>query len=150
MKHLIRASVACLFMLPPTLASALSDAECTVEWKKADAKNAGVLSEADANRYFAAMRVAGKPVADGKMTQAQFLEHCKAGLFTATKVEAGAPLTGSNSFTENQAMDRAMAAGFANVTGLKKDDKGVWRGTASDGSKKVTSAVDYKGNVVAN
>ena len=84
------------------------------------------------------------------MTEAQFIENCKAGVFTMAKVEAGAPLAGSNSFTETQAMDRALAAGFTNVTALKKDDKGVWRGTASDGSKTVNIAIDYKGNVVAN
>ena len=98
----------------------------------------------------AALRVAEKPVVDGKLSQAAFLEHCKAGHFNVVKVGAGAPLPGSNSFTETQASDRAMAAGLTGISVLKKDDKGVWRGTASDGSKNVGVAVDFKGNVVAN
>ena len=149
MNKLIRPALACLLMLPPSFALAATDAECTVDWKKADIKNASVLTESESPRYFAALRVAGKPVADGKLTQAQFLEYCKAGLFTSAKIDTGAPLAGSNSFTETQAMDRAVAAGFSKVTGLKKDNQGVWRGTASDGTKTVNIAIDYKGNVVA-
>jgi hypothetical protein len=34
------------------------------------------------------------------------------------------------------------------VSDLKKDDDGIWRGTASQGGKSVQIAVDYKGNVV--
>ena len=134
----------------PTLASAMTDAECTAAWTKADANKDGVLTEAEGRRYFAAMRVGQKPIADGKISQAAFLENCKAGLFNPVKAEAGAPLPGSNSFTEAQAQDRAMAAGFSDVSPLKKDDKGVWRGTGSDGSKNVSLGVDFKGNVVAN
>ena len=33
--------------------------------------------------------------------------------------------------------------------GGKKDDKGIWRGTASDATKTTDVAVDFKGNVVA-
>ena len=66
------------------------------------------------------------------------------------KSDPNAPLPGANSFTEAQASDRAIAAGFTPTTGLKKDDKGVWRGTASDGNKSVAIAIDYKGNVVVN
>ena len=33
---------------------------------------------------------------------------------------------------------------------LKKDDKGIWRGTALRGNQNVSVAVDYKGNVVSN
>ena len=43
-----------------------------------------------------------------------------------------------------------MAAGFGNVTSLRKDDKGIWRGTAQTNGKSVNVAVDFKGNVVAN
>jgi hypothetical protein len=137
--------------LVPSLASAaMTDAECASGWSKADANGAGVVTEAEASRYFAMLRIAEKPIADGKLTKAQFLEFCKAGVFTKAEVEAGAPLPGANSFTEGQAKDRAIGAGFTNVSALKKDDKGVWRGTASDGTKSVSIAVDYKGNVVAN
>jgi hypothetical protein len=45
----------------------------------------------------------------------------------------GAPVAGANSFTEGQAKSRIEARGFTNVTGLKKDSDGVWRGTATQG-----------------
>ena len=61
----------------------------------------------------------------------------------------GAPLEGANSFTENQAKDRVVAAGFSNVSALTKDEKGIWRGTAVKDGKTVNIAVDYKGNVVS-
>jgi hypothetical protein len=40
----------------------------------------------------------------------------------------GAPVAGANSFTEGQAKSRIKAKGFTNVSGLQKDDAGVWRG----------------------
>ena len=134
----------------PSLASAMTDVECSKAWTKADANNDGVLSELEGARYLASLRVAAQPIVDGKLTEVAFLEYCKAGHFNAVKVDAGAPLPGSNSFTESQATDRAMAAGLTGVSGLKKDDKGVWRGTATDGSKNVSVAIDFKGNVVVN
>jgi putative membrane protein len=39
--------------------------------------------------------------------------------------------------------------GFTNVSGLKKDDDGIWRGTVTLDGKSVPMVVDYKGNVVA-
>ncbi len=134
----------------PSFASAMTDAECTAAWTKADANADGSLSAAEGPRYMAFLRVAEKPVVDAKLSKVAFLEHCKAGHFNAVKAEAGAPLPGSNSFTESQATDRAMAAGLTSVSALKKDDKGVWRGTAAEGSKNVNVAIDFKGNVVAN
>jgi hypothetical protein len=38
--------------------------------------------------------------------------------------------------------------GFANVSNLKKDDNGVWRGRAMKDGKTVDVSVDYQGNVV--
>ena len=49
-----------------------------------------------------------------------------------------------------QAKDRVLAAGFANVSALTKDAKGIWRGTADSQGKKLNVAVDYKGNVVTS
>lgn len=66
---------------------------------------------------------------------------------TAT-VDPGAPLPGANSFTEEQAKDRVTKAGFAGVSAMKKDDQGIWRGTASKSGATVNVAVDYRGNVV--
>ncbi|WP_082571680.1 PepSY domain-containing protein [Ensifer sp. Root1298] len=61
-----------------------------------------------------------------------------------------APVAGANSFTEEQAKDRLTDAGYTDVTGLKLDDKGVWRATASKDGKSMQVALDYQGNIVAN
>lgn len=61
----------------------------------------------------------------------------------------GAPVAGANSFTEGQAKSRIEAKGFTAVSGLKKDDAGVWRGQAQQSGKTVTVSVDFQGNVVA-
>ena len=132
-------------------AAAMTEADCKAEFANADVNKDGVLSEAEMARYAAAMRVGGKAMpADGRMTEAAFIESCKADVFAARKMDAGAPLKGANSFTENQAKDRAMAAGFTNVSALTKDADGIWRGTASMNGKEGKIAVDFKGNVVAN
>lgn len=129
--------------------AAMTDAECAAAWTAADTNNDGTIGVGEGTRYFAALRVANVPITDEKMTRAVFDTHCKAGLFNAAKVEAGAPLAGSNSFTEAQAMDRATAAGFSKVSPLVKDGDGIWRGTAMSGDKSVKIGVDYKGNVVS-
>jgi hypothetical protein len=59
-----------------------------------------------------------------------------------------APVKGRNSFTEGEAKSRIEKAGFANVNGLKKDDNGVWRGTAVKDGRSVDVSLDYQGNVV--
>jgi len=61
----------------------------------------------------------------------------------------GAPVAGANSFTEGQAKSRIESKGFSNVSGLKKDDKGVWRGSAMRDGKSVDVSLDFEGNVVA-
>jgi len=61
----------------------------------------------------------------------------------------GAPVAGANSFTEGQARSRMESKGYTNLSGLKKDDKGVWRGTAMRGGKSVDVSLDFEGNVVA-
>ena len=68
---------------------------------------------------------------------------------SAETPQQGAPFPGANSFTEGQARSRIASAGFGNVSGLKQDDKGIWRGTANKDGKTVNVALDYKGNVVA-
>src|SRR6187399_2845131 len=65
-----------------------------------------------------------------------------------TPPNPGAPVAGANSFTEGQAKSRIEANGFTNVSGLKKDDAGVWRGKASKGSQSMNVSVDFQGNVV--
>ena len=60
---------------------------------------------------------------------------------------SNAPVTGRNSFTEGQAKSKIEDAGYANVTELKKDDNGVWRGKASKGGSATAVSVDFQGNV---
>ena len=62
--------------------------------------------------------------------------------------QVNAPVAGSNSFTEGQARSRIEKMGFADVTDLKKDDNGVWRGRAMKGGQMVDVSVDYQGNVI--
>jgi sporulation protein YlmC with PRC-barrel domain len=58
------------------------------------------------------------------------------------------PYAGANSFTQAQARSRIENHGFTAVSDLKKDDEGIWRGTAVVNGKTVNVALDYKGNVV--
>jgi putative membrane protein len=60
---------------------------------------------------------------------------------------AAAPVPGANSFTEGQAKSRIEGAGYTDVSGLKKDDNGVWTGTAKKGGNSTTVKVDFQGNV---
>ena len=57
------------------------------------------------------------------------------------------PVAGRNSFTEGQAKSKIEDAGYANVTELKKDDNGIWRGQASKGGSASAVSVDFQGNV---
>ena len=66
---------------------------------------------------------------------------------TSNANDTAAPAKGSNSFTEAQAKDRIADRGFTNVSDLKKDEDGVWRGTASNHGQPVHVWFDYKGNV---
>lgn len=62
---------------------------------------------------------------------------------------SNAPVAGRNSFTEGQAKSAIEKAGYINVTELKKDDNGVWRGKASKGGMTTGISVDFQGNVNA-
>ena len=141
-------TVAGLALAPASFA--MNESECMAAWTAADVNKDGVVSLAEGARYHAAVRVAGKAPADGRLTQTEFLTDCKAGIFDMRKNDVGAPLKGANSFTETQAQDRATAYGLSEVAGLKKDSDGIWRGTAKHDGKAVNVAIDFKGNVVAN
>ena len=56
---------------------------------------------------------------------------------------------GSNSFTEGEAASRLQSAGLSNVTGLKQDNMGIWRGQAMRDGKSVNVGLDYKGSIAA-
>ncbi len=127
---------------------AMTDAECQTRYSGVDKANHGYVMESDAPSYFAFYRVGNKPVVDGKITKETFLKDCVAGYYDVAAVDKDAPLEGANSFTEQQAKDRIVAHGGSSVSSLKKDDKGIWRGTATMDNGQESVAVDYKGNVV--
>jgi hypothetical protein len=58
-----------------------------------------------------------------------------------------APVAGRNSFTEGQAKSRIEAAGYSDVSGLQKDQDGVWRGKARKGERQSEVSLDFQGNV---
>jgi predicted transcriptional regulator len=64
-----------------------------------------------------------------------------------TSANADQPAKGANSFTKNQARHRIQKKGYSHVTGLAKDQDGVWRGTAQKGGQPINVWLDYKGNV---
>src|SRR5215204_546438 len=62
---------------------------------------------------------------------------------------SNAPVAGRNSFTEGQAKSKIEEAGYSNVSDLKKDNNGIWRGKASKGGSSSSVSVDFQGNVNA-
>ena len=82
-------------------------------------------------------------------TVSSYDDNLKDNPYLADNSTATPPLPGANSFTESQARERIQAKGFTSVSGLKKDDQSIWRGTAMKDGQTVNVAVDYKGNVVA-
>ncbi len=62
---------------------------------------------------------------------------------------SNAPVAGRNSFAEGQAKSKIEGAGFSDVSGLAKDDNGVWRGKAKKGGASNNVSVDFQGNVNA-
>ena len=152
MKHVFTAVAIALLMSANSGATAFAatDTECNALWLKADINADGALTVDESERYSAMMRVGEKTMpSDGIMSEAAFKENCMAGVFDMAAVEEGAPLEGANSFTEDQARDRVIAAGLTAPSVLTKDDKGIWRGTATQDGKTMTVSVDFKGNVVA-
>jgi hypothetical protein len=146
---LVACSVICAATWPAS-AWAASETDCAAQWKSADGNNDGVLVGPEADRYLAYYRVrAHVTPADGRITQQEFMKSCQSDIFTAKAPEPGAPAKGANSFTEGQAKDRAVAAGFTGVSPLAKDGDGIWRGSATKDGKDVQIAVDFTGNVVS-
>ena len=75
------------------------------------------------------------------------VEEPKSAVNSPGQNNSNAPVAGRNSFTEGQAKSKIEDAGYTNVTELKKDDDGVWRGKASKGGSATAVSVDFQGNV---
>ena len=69
---------------------------------------------------------------------------------TPDEQNPAAPVTGENSFTEDQAKARIVDAGYSNVSEMRLDESGVWRAKAVKDGKPVAVALDFQGNIVAN
>jgi hypothetical protein len=65
----------------------------------------------------------------------------------AAERAAAAPATGANSFTQEQARERATNAGYMDVGALTQAADGTWQGAAMKDGASVTVVVDYQGNV---
>ena len=68
---------------------------------------------------------------------------------TATLVAPSALEKGANSFTEGETRSRLAGAGLSDISGLHKDDQGIWRGKGMRDGKPVEIGFDYKGNISA-
>jgi len=66
---------------------------------------------------------------------------------TTTGANAPQPARGSSSFTQAQARRRLERNGFQGVSGLAKDNGGVWRGAATKDGQPIQVWLDYKGNI---
>ena len=67
----------------------------------------------------------------------------------ANNKTSAAPVKGRNSFTMGEARRRIEKGGFTQVTALKKDADGIWRGKAMKAGSSVDVYCDYQGNVGA-
>jgi hypothetical protein len=61
-----------------------------------------------------------------------------------------APEAGANAFTETQAKSRIEANGYTNVSALRKDEKGMWHGSAMKDGKSVQVSLDVQGKVATD
>jgi len=100
-------------------------------------------------RFIVAL-AAGSLAATGAFAQATHDKSHNPAMKDSNAKAVATPAEGANSFTEDQARGRLAKAGYSNVSGLKKDDDGVWRGSATKAGKNVQVGLDYKGNVTTN
>jgi hypothetical protein len=125
-----------------------SKEHCAAAWASADADGDGFLTRHEAAHYLAMVGAGDKSIADGRLSQSDFMRYCQAGLFDRLNQIPAAPLKGANSFTEAEARERILGRSYRNVSTLQKDADGIWRGTAELNGIQIEVAVDYKGNVV--
>ena len=67
----------------------------------------------------------------------------------AERLEA-APAAGASSFTQEQAREHAVKAGYMDVGTLTQAADGTWQGPAMRDGASVTVVVDYQGNVTTS
>lgn len=140
--------VACL----ATPALAESEEECRARWLTADVDGNGALDQLDSAEY---LKILG---AKGPVSRDDFIKRCQSGAFAAlakpnnvseTKDLGKGDITPGPALTKEDALKKLKASGFGDVTDLKVDSKGVWRGTGVANGKSVGVAVDPQGDIVA-
>ena len=122
--------------------------DCNADFATLDADGNGYLSETESQRAYARSRVDGTTLSDEGISKEQYNALCASPAWAENTPEEGSPFEGANSFTEEQARDRAVAWNVTQVSALSKDDKGIWRGAGMVDGAQVSVAIDYKGNVV--
>ena len=147
-KFIVAVATTTVMSLTFSWAHAMTEADCQTRYTSVDKSNHGYVLETEAPSYFAFYRLDNKQLTGGKLPKDTFLKDCVTGYYDVTATDKDAPLPGANSFTEEQAKDRIVAHCGYTVTNLKKDDSGIWRGTAMIDGAKQNVALDYKGNVV--
>ena len=126
----------------------LAATDCEEQHRLFDINGDGYISQSESERDYARAGIDGVTVGPDGLTRDQFLATCAADSWSHPSPEAGAPLEGLNSFTEEQARQRAIAWNVTDVSPLTLDDQGIWRGNGKVGADAVDVAIDYKGNVV--
>lgn len=148
----IAITAAFVLSLTPAMAGQTESGDCFMQWKNADADRNGVIDNGEAG-------------ATQGTTRDQFLASCvkdakvdtppgqpsQAGVKDDFYKDLGkGDLTkGKNPFTEADARKRLETLGFGEVTDLKLDDKGIWRGTAVSKGERTPVGLDAQGDVVA-
>ncbi|MBJ2149814.1 hypothetical protein [Paracoccus sp. IB05] len=132
----------------PEAADTMGKVDCDSDFSALDVDGDGYISQTESARDTARATIDGVTPATEGLSRDQFLAICGSETWSQTTPEAGAPFEGANSFTEEQARDRAVAWNVTDVSALVKDDQGIWRGTGKVGAEAVAIAIDYKGNVV--
>jgi hypothetical protein len=69
---------------------------------------------------------------------------------SAAERMAAAPAAGASSFTQEQAREHAVNAGYMDVGTLTQAVDGTWQGPAMRDGASVTVVVDYQGNVTTS
>ncbi len=123
-------------------------ADCDAAFIALDLNDDGFLSAAEAPRDHARAAIDNIPVTEEGIARENWLTLCSSPYWQSNQPEEGAPFEGANSFTEEQARDRATAWQIADIGALTLDGGGIWRGTGTLDGTPVTFAIDYRGNVV--
>lgn len=135
--------------MAPGADGAVAAIDCEAEFTRLDVNADGFITDEESPRDFARSRIDEMTPGEQGMTRDEYLALCGDEQWATMTPEEGAPFEGANSFTEEQARDRAMAWNVTDVSALEKDDQGIWRGTGMVNGEAVNVAIDYKGNVVS-